>query len=86
LTGGEWNHIELPKTFLDLPLEEQLVAVPELMLAYRRQYDGGAPFFGMLAGFKFVRLMDYFQFDKNGQLVQRVGKPFRLGAVLWRFQ
>jgi hypothetical protein len=84
VTGGKWNLIELPRTILDLPLDDQLAALPELMLAYRRRYDGQAPFFGRLTGFKFVRCLDYFQFDEQGRLVEHVEKPFRRGKVMVR--
>jgi hypothetical protein len=45
---GEWNLCELPKTILGLPLDDQLAALPELMAAYRRRYNGFCPFFGRL--------------------------------------
>jgi hypothetical protein len=85
VTGGKWNLIELPRTILDLPLEQQLAAAPELMLAYRRRYDGQVPFFGKLTGFKFVRCLDYFQFDEEGRLVEHVEKPFRRGTCSIQF-
>ncbi len=85
ITGGKWNLIELPKTILDLPLEEQLAKLPELMMAYRRRYNGACPFFGKLTGFKFVRCLDYFQFDEQGRLVEHVEKPFRRGQCSIQF-
>jgi hypothetical protein len=69
---GQWRAlelIELPKSILKLPLENQLAALPELMAAYRRRYDGACLFFGKLTGFKFVRLLDYVQYDAEGRLV-----------------
>lgn len=86
VTGGKWNLIELPKAILDLPLDDQLAAVPELMRAYRRRYNGACPFFGKLTGFKFVRLLDHFQFDKDGQFTERVEKPFRRGTCFVRLR
>ena len=81
VTGGHerWTTIEIPKSILELPLDNQLPALPKLMLAYRRRYNGACPFFGKLVGFKFVRLLDYFQFDREGRLLEHVEKPFRHG-------
>jgi hypothetical protein len=83
VSGGfrRWTAIVIPKTILDLPLEEQLERMPELMAAYTKQYKGACPFFGKLTGFRFVRLLDYFQFDKAGKFIQHVDKPFRTGCV-----
>jgi hypothetical protein len=82
ITGGHqrWTTIEIPKAILDLPLDDQLAAVPELMRAYERRYNGAVPFFGKLTGFKFVRLLDHFQSDKHGQFIEHVEKPFRRGT------
>jgi len=38
--------IELPQSILDLPVDEQLAALPPLMQAYLRNYNGACPFFG----------------------------------------
>ena len=83
VTGGHrrWTTIEIPKAILNLPLPEQLGALPELMAEYRRLYNGCCPFFGKLVGFKFVRLVDHFQFDGEGQFVEHVAKPYRQGQA-----
>ncbi len=80
LTGGRWNYIEIPQATLDSPIEEQLAELPALMLAYRQRHNGFCPFFGKLTGFKFVRLLDYYQFDAEGRFLEHVGKPFRRGT------
>jgi hypothetical protein len=79
MTGGHerWTMIKIPPTILALPLEDQLAALPKLMLRYRRLHHGEVPFFGRLTGFKFARLLDYFQFDAEGRLVEHVDYPFR---------
>jgi len=82
VTGGHrrWTTVQIPEAILNLPLEEQLQRLPELMKAYLKEYRGACPFFGNVVGFRFVRLLDYFQFDKEGQFIERVNKPFRLGS------
>lgn len=77
--GGHrrWTTIEVPKSTMELPLEEQLAILPPLMQEYRTKHNGFCPFFGRLSGFKFVRLLDYFQFDAEGRLLEHVEKPFR---------
>jgi hypothetical protein len=79
MTGGHgrWTTIPIPQNILDLPDDYQLAALAELMEGYRLTYKGQVPFFGPLKGFKFVRLLDYFRFDKDGQFVERVDRPFR---------
>lgn len=77
LTGGKWNRIELSDSILALPLEKQLTAVPELMLAYREKNNGICPFFRQITGFRLVLLMDYYRFDRNAVLTERVAEPFR---------
>lgn len=79
ISGGHerWTMIKVPHTILMSPLKEQLAALPELMLRYTNQYNGAVPFFGQLVGFKFVRRVDYFQFDADGGVVGRVNYPFR---------
>ena len=81
LSGGKWNLIGIPQTILDVPIDDQLAAVPELMRAYLLKYDGQCPFFGAVTGFKLVRLRDYFQFDGQGVLLKHVEKQFRRGQV-----
>ena len=83
ISGGHaaWTTIQIQKAILVLPLEEQLAAVPELMAEYRRRFNGDCPFFGKLTGFKFVRLLDYYQFDKDGIFIKHVEKPYRTGYV-----
>ena len=81
LTGGHevWTTIKVPKRILDLPVEEQLAALPELMDGYLRKYNGACPFFGKVTAFKFVRLLDYYQFDADTRLLEHVEEPFRTG-------
>jgi len=62
-----------------LPIQEQLVKVPRLMLTFKWKNAGEVPFFGKLKGFKFVRLTDYYQFDSDGRLVEHIKEPFRRG-------
>ena len=70
---------KIPQRILDLPLDDQLVALPELMEAYRQKFDEAVPFFGKLTGFRFVRLLDQYRFDVEGNLIEHVEKPFRPG-------
>jgi len=42
------------------------------MWSYKSRNNGAVPFFGKLTGFKFVRCLDYFQFDEQGRLVEHV--------------
>ncbi len=81
MTGGHdrWTTIRIPTTILELLIEEQVANLPVLMMAYKRKYENKVPFFGRLVGFKFVRLLDYFQFDADGRLVEQVQKTFRHG-------
>jgi hypothetical protein len=83
ITGGhaQWTTVTISNPILELPLGDQLAALPELMAAYRRKYNGAVPFFGKLTGFKFVRLLDYYQFDPDGILIDHVETPFRTGYV-----
>jgi hypothetical protein len=82
MSGGHerWTMIRIPKRILNLPLDDQLAALPDLMLRYKRRYHAEVPFFGRLTGFKFVRLLDHFQFDEDGNFVEHVERPFRLGG------
>lgn len=82
VTGGKWNLIQIPPTILELPTDDQLAAVSELMRSYLAKHDGQCPFFGRVTGFKLVRLRDYFQFDAEGRLLERVEKMFRRGAAV----
>ncbi len=77
VSGGKWNYISIPDDTLALHLPELLAALPQLMQAYVRKHDGQCPFFGKVTGFRFVRCLDYFQFNAEAQLVERVDKPFR---------
>jgi hypothetical protein len=54
ISGGfrRWTTIEIPKAILELPIDEQLAAVPELMRAYKLLCNGAVPFFDMLTGSK----------------------------------
>jgi hypothetical protein len=79
VSGGRWNLIDVPQRTLGLALDEQLTALPELMRAYLKEHRGNCPFFGKVTGFRFVRLLDYFQFDEKGQLIGLINRPFRRG-------
>jgi hypothetical protein len=81
ITGGRWNLIEIPPHILYLPLDVQLLALPDLMRAYLNEFHGHCPFFGRVRGFKYVRLIDYFQFNQEGVLIGQVHEPFRRGHV-----
>ena len=83
MTGGHqhWTRIEIPSGIAALPMEEQLIRLPELMRAYRRKFRGFVPFFGKLRGFKLVRAVDYYQFDADAAFVGHVSKPFRHGVA-----
>jgi hypothetical protein len=80
-TGGarRWNIIPVPNDLLRLDLHAQLAALPAQMMEYKKRYRGAVPFFGKLVGFKYVRLLDYFEFDPDGHLVEHVNRPFRHG-------
>lgn len=84
ISGGHrrWTTVLIRKNILDLPLEEQLARMPELMAAYVKEYRGACPFFGKLTGFRFVRLLDYYEFDRDGVFVAHVDKPFRAGYTI----
>jgi hypothetical protein len=81
ITGGHarWTTVQVSQSILELPLEAQLAALPDLMRWYLRKYRGQCPFFGAVMGFRFVRLVDYFQFDRHGVFLENVQKPFRCG-------
>lgn len=83
ISGGHerWTMIRIPESIIDLPLVNQLAALPKLMKAYRRRYGGQVPFFGDLTGFRFVRCLDYYQFDRDAAFVEHVERPFRTGYV-----
>jgi len=81
MTGGKSNLIELSQMILDVPLEKQLTALPDLMQDYLIKFRGACPFFGKVTGFRFVRLIDYYQFDSECVLVGHVDKPFRRGVA-----
>lgn len=66
---------------LELPIDEQLAALPPLMQAYLRKYNGACPFFGKVTGFRFVRCLDFFRFDEDGQFIERIEEPFRRGEA-----
>jgi hypothetical protein len=82
VSGGHerWTMIRIPQRILNLPLDDQLVALPKLMLRYKRRNHSEVPFFGRLTGFKFARLLDYFQFNQDGNIIEHVERPFRLGG------
>ena len=74
--------IEVPQSVLDLPLEDLLLALRPFMNDYKRQHSGKVPFFGVLTCFHFVRLMDHYKFDTEGQRMEYVNRPYRLNEVL----
>jgi hypothetical protein len=82
MTGGnrKWRVIEVPQSVLDPSPDDQPSALLRYMNQHKEQHNGAVPFFGVLTGFKFVRLVDYFQFNAPGRLVEHVHKPFRLGG------
>jgi hypothetical protein len=77
-----WTVIDIPAAIAELPLNERLTRLPELMGTFREQYKGGRPVFGKLMGFKFVCRHEWFDFDADGQLLKRVEGSFRLGGRL----
>ncbi len=83
ITGGfeQWATIYLPGAVLRAPIEDQLAALPRLMRAYLKEYRGACPFFGSVTGFKFCRYRDHYQFNRDGNLVGRVERPFWRGLV-----
>jgi hypothetical protein len=83
ISGGHeaWTIINIPQTILELPVEQQLLALPELMATYKQKFNGQVPFFGPLQEFRFVRLLDHFRFDADGRFIEHVEKPFRPGGV-----
>ncbi len=83
MTGGfeRWNTVHVPESVWNLPLDEQLAALPEFMRGYLKEYEGQGPFFGAVTGFKFCRCLDHFQFDRDGNFVEHVERPFRRGHV-----
>jgi hypothetical protein len=88
LTGGHerWTTIKVVPSVLALPLDELLAYLPELMRGYLVEYGGNCPFFGKVTGFLYVRCMDYFQFNREGQFIEHVEKPFRRGVVTVRIK
>lgn len=82
VTGGKWNLIDIPVWILELPLEQQLSALPPLMQVYLRKFNGVCPFFGRVMKFLFVRLLDHFEYDNHGVLIGQVDKPFRRGYAV----
>jgi hypothetical protein len=83
MTGGfmRWTVMQIPQSVLDLAFDDQIPALQPYMDRYRELNGGNVPFFGKLTGFRFVRLVDYFQFDSDGRFVEIVNRPFRLGSV-----
>jgi hypothetical protein len=81
MSGGRWNLIDIDQALEDMPLAERLSALPQLMRSYLHEHDGECPFFGKVTGFRYVRCLDYYQFDKDGKLVEHVDKPFRRGSA-----
>jgi hypothetical protein len=80
VTGGHsrWTVIKIPQRLLDLSPNHPALLL--YMNRYKKEHKGEFPFLGKLTGFKLVRLVDYFQFDAAGRLVEHVQKPFRLGG------
>jgi hypothetical protein len=79
---SEWTVIDIPAAIAELPLNERLTQLPELMGTFREQYKGARPVFGKLMGFKFVCRHEWFDFDADGLLLKRVEGSFRLGGLL----
>jgi hypothetical protein len=79
VTGGHgrWTTVKVLTSNLDQKIEVQLTALPALMRGYLKEYGGQVPFFGKVTGFKYVRCLDYFQFDKDARFIQHVDRPFR---------
>ena len=79
VSGGHrrWTSIQIPQIVLDLSGDQQLAALARLMAVYRKKHKRQVPFFGDLVGFKYVRLLDYLQFDADGRFVEQVNRPFR---------
>lgn len=78
VTGGfdTWQLIRVPKSMIELPLDQQLPTLRELMEAYKRKYSGNCPFFGRLVAFRFVRYRDHFLLNLNGDTIEHVEHPF----------
>ena len=68
------------QSVLNLSGENLFLALLPYMIQYENKYKGCVPFFGSLTGFRFVLLVDYFQFTAEGKLTAHVNKPFRLGV------
>lgn len=83
LTGGHerWTTIHIPTDILRLGIEGQLAALPELMRAYVKEYRGACPFFGLVRAFLYVRLRDYYRFNRDCQFIEHVQERFRRGQV-----
>ena len=82
MTGGhqKWTTINIPPEILNLPLDEQLKLVPDLMNRYLVEFGGKVPFFGAVTGFVFAREFDHYQFDRDGKLLGHVDEAFSRGA------
>jgi hypothetical protein len=83
VSGGRWNLIDVPQAILELPKDVLLAALPELMRGYLMDYGGSCPFFGKATGFRFARLLDYFQFERR--TTHRTGQQAVPAGALLRF-
>jgi hypothetical protein len=79
LTRGRLELVQVPREIFELPLQEQLEAMPKYMREYASEYRGVVPFFGQLQGFIYARLLDHFTFDREGHLIGKIDSPFRRG-------
>jgi hypothetical protein len=86
MTGGhqKWTVIHVPGKLLNLPLQEQVTALRPLMRRYQEKFNHAVPFFGPLMEFRLVRLVDYLSFTSDGEFVEIVDRPFRLGTTTLR--
>ena len=83
VSGGHrrWTTIQIPQGILEMPLPDQLRALPKLMVAYRQEYRGQVPFFGKVTGFRFVRPVVHYLFGADGVLIGHVDEPFHRGVA-----
>jgi hypothetical protein len=79
LTGGRLELVRVPEHVFELALDDQLAAMPRYLREYAKQFRGFVPFWGELRGFIYARLLDHFRFDREGNFVEHIDKPFRRG-------
>ena len=83
VTGAHrrWTTINISETIQNQALDEQLKLIPELMNSYLQQYRGSVPFFGAVTGFVFVRALDHYRFNRDGNVIGRIEEPFVRGVA-----